>query len=127
MLFNLKGYCQTNFLTKPYGYNPYVTQIPNPQLQAYINANNKGIGRQSFMNYMNYAVEQYNHGNYSGFITQSTYALETGYSYPELYYYRGVAFEQLGNKRSAKKNYKKAYKQGVYEAKTALINLKKRK
>lgn len=122
------SFSQTTWLDKPVQFNPYVGRTDEQlRMQAQANVRNDAIKRQNFINYMNAAMQELNNNNYSGFITYSNYALATGYSSPQVYYYRGIAFEHLGEKRNAKKSYKKAYKQGVYEAKAALKNLKRKK
>lgn len=124
----VNSFSQTTWTDKPVQFNPYVGRTDAQlRLQAQANVMNDNIKRQNFINYMNTAIQEFNKGNYSGFITYSNYALATGYSNPQVYYHRGIAFEHLGEKRNAKKNYKKAYKQGVYEAKEALKNLKQKK
>jgi len=53
--------------------------------------------------------------------------LATYYYCGGLYYMRGYAYEQLGNRRAAKKDYKLAIKNNCPEAAQALASLKARK
>jgi tetratricopeptide (TPR) repeat protein len=110
------SFSQTTWTDKPVQFNPYIGRTDEQlRLQAQANVRNDAIKRQNFINYMNAAMQELNKGNYSGFITNSNYALATGYSNPQVYYYRGIAFENLGEKSNAKKSYKKAYKQGSFK------------
>lgn len=124
----INAFSQTTWTDKPVQFNPYVGRTDQQlRQQAQANVINNETKRQAFIDYMNSAMLELNKGNYSGFITYSNYALETGYTQPQVYYYRGISFEHLGDKKNANKSYKKAYKQGVYEAKEALKNLKHKK
>lgn len=59
-----------------------------------------------------------------GFIHYSSLALKTGWYNSDLYYKRGIAFEQLNDFKHAKKEYEKAVKYGCDAAETALEKLK---
>ena len=119
---------QTSWTDQPKKFNPYIGPSDRDlQLQAKSNAINNAVDLQHFKYYMSIAMQELNKQNYAGFISYSNAALSTGYSSPQVYYYRGIAFEQLGEKKDAKKSYKIAYKQGVYEAKEALKNLGRKK
>src|SRR5688572_13627320 len=70
-------------------FNPYIGRSNEElRMQAYVNARNKATNRAKFQQYMTKANEEFNKDNYSGYITYSNYALKTGFSYPELFYYR---------------------------------------
>jgi hypothetical protein len=109
-------------------FNPYIGRSREDIIiQGYVNARNNEIKREQFDRFMKNAELEFNRGNYSGFITATNYALQTGYSFPELYYYRGIAYENLRDFKQSKSNYKLAKKKGVYEANNALKNLKRKK
>ena len=73
------------------------------------------------------AYEYYNKGDYRGFIYYSDRALSAGWHTSKLYYDRGKAYEILHNNKAARKEYKKALKNGYYLAQYALDNCKKNK
>lgn len=54
-------------------------------------------------------------------------AFDTQYTAGVLYYIRGYAYEQLGNYRAAKRDYKKGKKDNCIEASEALEDLKARR
>ena len=82
------------------------------------------VMQQKFEEYQDKAYNCLNNGNYQGFITYSSYALETGWYSSKLYYDRGVVFEYFHDYRNAKKEYKRAIKSGYYPAQTALEQCK---
>ena len=82
--------------------------------------------RQSFEEYQDKAYDCLNDGNYQGFITYSSYALNTGWYSSKLYYDRGAVFEQFHDYNSAKKEYRHAIRKGFLPAKSALAQCKAR-
>ena len=74
--------------------------------------------------YSNMAVEAYKNRQWNSVIYYVNMALETKYYSGQLYYIRGYAYEQNGNLRAAKKDYKKGKKYGSIEAARALEALK---
>ena len=74
--------------------------------------------------YSNMAFEAYYNKKWSYVIYYVNMALETKYYSGQLYYIRGFAYEQNGNLRAAKKDYKKGKKYGSIEAARALEALK---
>lgn len=77
--------------------------------------------------YAKLAYRDLSNNDYYGFLRYIGYALKTGYYNPQDYYYRGYCFEMIGDKISAKREYKRAYKKGYYEAKIQLDRMKNRK
>lgn len=75
--------------------------------------------KERFEEYQKKAYDCYNMGDYKGFIYYSDFALKTGWSSGRLYYFRGEAFEMLHDYRNAKKEYKRALKNGYYLAQSA--------
>lgn len=69
-------------------------------------------------------VKAYNNNNWSNVIYYVNAALNTLYYSGTLYYIRGYAYEQLGNLRAAKKDYKTGKKYNCHEAIQALESLK---
>ena len=53
-------------------------------------------------------------------------ALKTGYYNGKLYFFRAFAYESLGYYKNAKKDYKVAKKNGVFEANAALVRIKQK-
>lgn len=72
------------------------------------------------------AVEAYNHRLWNDVIYYVNEALETKYYNGYVYFLRGYAYEQLGNLRAAKKDYRKGKKYNSREAAWALDALKAR-
>jgi hypothetical protein len=53
-------------------------------------------------------------------------ALNTGFYNGKLYYFRALAYESLGDYKNAKKDYKVAKKNGIFEANAALERVKQK-
>lgn len=98
---------------KPFSYEELMMQA---QAEAAYNAQMK----QRFQQYQDEAYRRYNKQDWYGFLTNSNYALETGWYNSQLYYDRGVVYERLNNFKQAKKEYKKAKKNGYADAERAL-------
>ncbi len=79
---------------------------------------------QRFRKYCDEAYEALNRGDKYGFITYTNYALSTDYYNAKMYYDRGKVFQELGDYKQAKKNFRKAKKYGYYQAEQALGELK---
>ncbi len=79
---------------------------------------------RKFNEYRDLAYEALERGDKYSFIDYTNYALATDYYTKEMYYDRGVVFQELGDFKQAKKNYKKALKVGCYKARRALEELK---
>lgn len=77
--------------------------------------------KEAFSNAITSAFESYNLGNYSNCLYYTDVALRNGYNH-DLYYIRGMAYYQLGDKYNAKRTLKKAQRKGSYRATEALNN-----
>lgn len=82
--------------------------------------------REKFDNYSQMAVEAYHGKRWGQAITYVNMALETRYESGTLYYIRGFAYEQLGNYKAAKKDYKLGIKHESEEAALALEALEEK-
>jgi hypothetical protein len=80
--------------------------------------------KEQFEKYKELAYERLQVLDYNGFIYYSDYALSFGWYNDKMYYDRGQAYEKLHEYRKAKKEYKKAIKNGYYPAKQALEQCK---
>ncbi len=80
-----------------------------------------------FNEYRDLAYEALANGYKYLFIKYTDEALSTDYYIPQMYYDRGVVFQELGDYKQAKKNYKKAIKVGYYKAEKALAELKEQR
>ena len=80
--------------------------------------------KESFRQYSQMATEAYNAKRWSHAINYVNLAFGTQYENGTLYYIRGYAYEQLGDYKSAKKDYKKGVKFYSVEAAQALERLK---
>lgn len=80
--------------------------------------------KENYQRYSNMALKACRNRQWNSVIYYVNMALETKYYSGQLYYIRGYAFEQNGNLRAAKKDYKKGKKYGSIEAARALEALK---
>ena len=99
----------------------YDTDMMNMQLRAL--AETAAIRKENYRHYSDMAFEAYNNNNWSNVIYYVNAALNTLYYSGTLYYIRGYAYEQLGNLRAAKKDYKTGKKYNCSEAVQALESL----
>ena len=81
---------------------------------------------QAYEFYSEQAYEAYRNDRWNDVINNVNNALNTGIHNDSLYFFRGVAYESLGHFKYAKKDYKMAIKNGVYEANTALVRVKQK-
>lgn len=103
----------------------YDTGMMNMYLRAL--AETAAQRKENFYHYSDLAMEAYKNRQWNYVIYYVNEALDTKYYNGTLYYVRGYAYEQLGNLRSAKKDYKAGKKYNCYEAAQALEALKARK
>lgn len=103
----------------------YDTGVMSMHLRAL--AETASIRRENYFRYSDMAVEAYRTHNWNNVIYYVNQALSTYYYSGGLYYMRGYAYEQLGNRRAAKKDYKMGVKYDCPEAGQALALLKARK
>ena len=80
--------------------------------------------RANFDWYFDKAVDAYEREEWNEVVYLVNQALETKYECGVIYYIRGHAYEQLGNYRAAKKDYKKSKKMNIPAAARALESLK---
>ena len=117
-----------------YAYDSYV-QLPTRNLydnslaDMYIRALDETAARRKEAFYRNsdLASEAFNKKSWNYVIYYVNEALKTQYESGNLYYLRGYAFEQLGNLRAAKKDYKAGRRLNSVQAIMALESLKARK
>ena len=97
-------------------------------MNSYLNAMAATAARRQelYQRYGDMAVEAFNNNQWSNVIYYVTKALDTKYYCGELYYIRGYAYEQLGNLRAAKSDYKTGKKYDSTEAAQALESIKRR-
>ena len=89
-------------------------------------AETEALRKENYQRYNRLAFDAYKNEQWNSVIYYANMALETKYYSGQLYYIRGYAFEQNGNLRAAKKDYKKGKKYGSIEAARALEALKAR-
>lgn len=102
----------------------YDTNMMNMYLRAL--AETAAQRKENYHRYSDMAFEAYKNKRWDYVIHYVNEALDTKYYSGQLYYIRGYAYEQLGNLRAAKKDYKIAKKNGCPEAAQALESLKAR-
>ena len=102
----------------------YDTGMMNMQLQ--VMAETAALRKESYYRYSDMALEAYKNKQWNYVVYYVNEALSTKYYTGELYYLRGYAFEQLGNLRAAKKDYKTGMKHNCPQAAQALEALKGR-
>lgn len=103
----------------------YDTGVMNMRLRAM--AETAAIRQKNYQYYSDQAIEAYKNQQWNYAISYVNQALSTQYYCGLLYYIRGYAYEQLGNLRAAKKDYKTGVKYNCSEAAQALASLKARK
>ena len=103
----------------------YDTNVMNMHLRAL--AETAALRKENYFRYSDMAIEAYRNGQWNNVVYYVNEALNTRYYSGQLYYLRGYAYEQLGNLRAAKKDYKKGVKYNCPEAAQALEALKARK
>lgn len=96
--------------------------LQHAEMAARIRARKEAMWEQ----YSDLAYESYNNRQWNRVISYVDLALDTGFYNSDMYYIRGYAYEQLGEFRLAKKNYRKAKKYGNYRAELALDELKEK-
>ena len=100
----------------------YDTDMMNMQLRVL--AETAAMRKENYHRYSEMAFEAYHNSNWNNVIYYVNAALNTLYYSGTLYYIRGYAYEQLGNLRAAKKDYKTGKKYNCPEAVQALESLK---
>ena len=103
----------------------YDTGVMNMYMRAL--AETSARRQQNYEQFSNLAFDAFNSRQWSNVISYVSTALNTGYYCGSLYFIRGVAYEQLGNLRAAKKDYKVGKKYNCVEAAQALEALKTKK
>ena len=82
--------------------------------------------RKQFEEYVDKAYERLNHNDYSGFISYSNYALQTGWYNSKLYYDRGLVYIHFKEYKLAKKELSKSLRKGYEPARKILVTLKQK-
>lgn len=82
--------------------------------------------RNQFDEYVDKAYDRLNHNDYSGFISYSNYALQTGWYNSKLYYDRGLVYIHFKEYKLAKKELRKSLRKGYEPARKILVTLKKK-
>ena len=100
----------------------YDTGMMNMYLRAM--AETAAQQEEYYYRYSDMALEAYKNKQWNYVVYYVNEALNTKYYTGELYYLRGYAFEQLGNLRAAKKDYKAGMKYNCPQAAQALEALK---
>lgn len=105
---------------------PMVDIYDEEMMDAYLRVmvETAALRKANFEQYCDLAVEAYNDRQWNYAIYYVNMALNTRYYNGQLYYIRGYAYEQLGNLRAAKKDYKKGAQYDSREAARALQALK---
>ena len=102
----------------------YDSGMMNGLTRAY--AETYGMRQRIFNEYVEMAFQAWENKHWSKVVRYVDGALDTGLWSEDLYYMRGFAYEQMGNVKAAKKNYKEGKRLGSYEAAKALENLLQR-
>lgn len=108
---------------------PMVDVYDEEMMDAYLRAMTEtaALRKANFEQFCALAIEAYGKGQWNNAIHYVNHALNTRYYNGQLYYIRGYAYEQLGDLKTAKKDYKKGAQYGSREAVRALQALKERK
>lgn len=121
----------SDYTYKPYSFEemilPFMLYAQNSERMRQIQEQREKEAEQRFDEYTAKAYECFNAKDYQGFIYYSSIALDTGWYRTEMYYHRGIAFEELHDYKQAKKQYKIALSYGYLPAKSALEFVKEHK
>ena len=82
--------------------------------------------QRAFEYYGDLAYDAYCNKKWVDVINNVNSALNTGFYNGKLYYFRAFAYESLGYYKNAKKDYKVAKKNGIFEANAALERIKQK-
>ena len=82
--------------------------------------------QRAFEYYGDLAYDAYCNKKWVDVINNVNSALNTGFYNGKLYYFRAFAYESLGYYKNAKKDYKVAKKNGIFEANAALERVKQK-
>lgn len=82
--------------------------------------------QRAFEYYGDQAYDAYCNKKWVDVINNVNSALNTGFYNGKLYYFRAFAYESLGYYKNAKKDYKVAKKNGIFEANAALERVKQK-
>ena len=99
----------------------YDTGVMNAYARALVET--EAIRKNNFQQYVNWAFEAWDNKKWPLVVRYIDGALGTGYWNADLYYMRGWAYENLGDLKAAKKDYKKGKKKGSSAAANALSDL----
>ncbi len=116
-----------------YGYDqalrlPTVDLYDDAMMEMELRAARETAARrqQAFEYYSDQAYDAYCNNKWVDVINNVNSALNTGYYNGKLYFFRAFAYESLGYYKNAKKDYKVAKKNGVFEANAALVRIKQK-
>lgn len=117
-----------------YGYDealrlPTVDLYDDAKMEMALRAARETAARrkQAFEHYGDQAYDAYLNKRWADVINNVNSALTTGFYNGKLYFFRGFAYESLGYYSNAKKDYKLAKKNGVFEANAALERIKQKR
>ena len=104
---------------------PQPKRVPQVSKPSYPTSSQikKAETQRLFTHYSDLAYTALNRNQYALFLRYSDYALQTGINTARLYYDRGYVYELLGDYNTARKEYKKADRQGYTPARYALREL----
>jgi tetratricopeptide (TPR) repeat protein len=103
----------------------YDTGVMNMYMRAL--AETSARRQQSYEQYSELAFDAFHNEQWGSVIDYVNRALNTKFYCGDLFYIRGYAYEQLGNLKAAKKDYKAGKKYNCIEAAQALEALKAKK
>ena len=120
--------------TQVYSYDealrlPTVDLYEDAMMEMHLRAVRETAARrqQAFEHFGDLAYDAYLNNKWVDVINNVNSALSTGYYNGKLYYFRGFAYESLGYYQYAKKDYKVAKKNDVFEANAALERIKQKR
>jgi len=129
ILFAANCYAQSGWTLYDNIQNPRYTprSMDELMLEARANAIANARKREAFNHYSELAYQSLSRGDNRSFITLSNTALSYGWHSSKLYYDRGLVYKELGLKRYAKRELKRAKRNGYPISNKMIRDLLKQK
>jgi len=127
VIYSINCYAQWTPYDRTY-YQGYTPMSPSEaMLMGRLKAEADAKRKEAFNYYQELAYQSLNKGNYQNFITLSNTALSYGWRSSKLYYDRGLVYKELGLKRYAKRELKRAKRNGYLISNRMIRDLMKQK
>jgi hypothetical protein len=127
ILYSINCYAQWTPYDRSY-YQEYTPMSPSEaMLMGRLKAEADARNRAAFNHYRELAYQSLSRGDNRSFITLSNTALSYGWRNSKLYYDRGLIYKELGLKKYAKREFKRAKRNGYPISNRMIRDLLKQK